>query len=614
MTSRPYQLASTLAVLCLPHLLRFGTPFWAGERPSDALILCLGYIAVIWAVSLAGKDAFRRVLTGIVAFAVLGTVVVAVTTLWPDIELSRSLAIVTLGLGGILFLGGEWLPGLLRWGLLAVVVLAAGVRWWSAPATPVDAPTTHTVFSTYEMVELVSQGRVVAAEDVHLGGGFTRVGDRIVVVTGYGALYELSANGGRVAGRRLPVSRPVDIPSFEVLITTNPAEAVRVQHILSRPVAAGWELFMSHPVWDGRAHCVNLAVSAVVMSAELDRVVQDWRRIATAQPCLAADTNDHAEGFQGLLSGGRMAWLAPDRILITLGDHGWDLTTRSVAASQLDDYDYGKTRVIDLQTGRLLPFTKGHRNPQGLFIDSSGRIWSTEHGPRGGDELNLLEAGRNYGWPYATLGTSYTSLDWPPTALAPAGLSNTGPRYSWLPSIAVTALTGIEGDTFPRWRGHLMAGSLVGKALQLIGLDGDRVQFVESIPVGLRVRDLIQGPTGELWLWTDEGEITVVRQAGEATKSAIAFTACTSCHRIRPGESGGLGPNLAGVVGREVASDPAFPAYSDGLRNAGGVWTRERLDAFLVDPAAFAPGSTMYFRVPDPELRAAVVNFLVAGR
>ena len=451
---------------------------------------------------------------------------------------------------------------------------------------------------------------------MHLGGGLAHVGNRIVAVSGNGALYLVTWNEARdhIVASRLPVSRPVDLSAFESVITTNPAEAVRVQDLVARATDDGWELFVSHHIWDEQAHCVSVAVSAVVLVEDLSRVVRDWRRVVTTQPCLAADRNDHGEGFQGLLSGGRMEWITPDRLLITIGDHGWDSVARQVAAAQLDDYDYGKVRILEPDSGRLLPFTKGHRNPQGLYIDPNGRIWSTEHGPRGGDELNLLVDGGNYGWPFFTLGSDYASLDWRPALNPPSTIANTGPVHAWLPSVGISALIGIQGDALPRWKGDMVAASLVGKALQRIRLNGDEVQFVESIPVGLRVRDLIESPTGELWLWTDLGEIATLREAGAAAKNANAFVACSSCHEITAGQAGGLGPNLSGVMGRPIASQAEFTAYSKGLSRVGGDWTEERLDAFLRDPATFAPGSTMYFRVPDPEIRASVVAFLRSVR
>lgn len=616
MTKSLYAGASTLLVLMLPHLVRFGQPFWAGERPSDALVLALGYVAVLWIVTFAGASTVRRLAAGGAALAVLGGGVLAVAAIAPAVEISRSLTLVSVAVGAGLLVAGELGNSFVR-----VAVLLAGVIAGVAAAarvTPPPAPSSsaQAIFTTYETLELVNHGRVVDSSDVHIGGGFARLGDRVIVVTGYGALYSLAWDEGRerIVSQRLPVERPVDIPSFEPLITTNPAEAVRVLHVLGRPVEAGWELFVSHHVWDANERCVSVAVSSVTLTEDLGRVLQDWRRVATTQPCLTADRNDLGEGFQGLLSGGRMAWFAPGQLLMTIGEHGWDTIARPLPISQLDEYDYGKTRILDVATGEFLPFTKGHRNPQGLFIDDRGRVWATEHGPRGGDELNLLQRGGNYGWPYATWGTDYSSLTWPGTSHASEHTEFVEPHFAWLPSIGISALIGVRGDSLSRWKSNLLAGSLAGKALQRISLDGERIRYVENIPLGLRVRDLIETPDGAIWIWTDEGEVASLRQAGEEAQSALAFTACTSCHRIAPGEQGGLGPNLFGVVGRAVASEGAFTGYSPSLRNVGGVWTDERLDAFLTDPESFAPGSTMSFRVTDPATRSAVIRFLRTAR
>ncbi len=106
MSSRLYQGASTLTVLIVPHLLRFGQPFWASGRPSDALFLCLGYVAVVWTALAAGDTTRERVAAGTGALAVVGLVLVWATML-PTVDFSRSLAIVTVGLGGLLFLSGQ---------------------------------------------------------------------------------------------------------------------------------------------------------------------------------------------------------------------------------------------------------------------------------------------------------------------------------------------------------------------------------------------------------------------------------------------------------------------------------------------------------------------------
>jgi glucose/arabinose dehydrogenase len=177
------------------------------------------------------------------------------------------------------------------------------------------------------------------------------------------------------------------------------------------------------------------------------------------------------------------------------------------------DHEYGKTLILPLDGSAPRIFTLGHRNPQGLLAEPNGRIWVTEHGPEGGDELNLLVDGANYGWPLQTHGTQYEELTWPLTDDS-AAAAFTGPRFAWVPSVAVTNLIAVQGDGFHRWRGDLLAGSLAGRSLYRIHREGDRIVYVEPIPVDRRVRDLIETPGGRLVLWAD-GSLLVLTTADD---------------------------------------------------------------------------------------------------
>jgi cytochrome c2 len=236
-----------------------------------------------------------------------------------------------------------------------------------------------------------------------------------------------------------------------------------------------------------------------------------------------------------------------------------------------------------------------------------GEIWSTEHGPQGGDELNLLEAGRDYGWPRATYGTAYGQKDWPLAQGQERHGVGTKPVFAWVPSIAVSSLIRLRGTAFPAWRDDLLVGSLGGlghgDALFRVELDGARVAFVERIPTGRPVRDLIELDDGRLLLWNGDGTVQTLEPATHV------FAPCSGCHALR-WASHGVGPDLMGVVGRRVASHERF-AYSDALRRVGGRWSRARLDGFLRDPAGFAPGTSMeYPGLPDASARATLLDYL----
>lgn len=155
----------------------------------------------------------------------------------------------------------------------------------------------------------------------------------------------------------------------------------------------------------------------------------------------------------------------------------------------------------------------GHRNAQGAALHpQTGRLWTSEHGSRGGDEINVPLAGRNYGWPVITYGIDYSG------AKIGEGTAKPGmeqPIYYWDPSIAPSGLAFYTADRFPGWRGSAFTGALAGQMLVRLSLDGERVTAEERLLRGLRqrIRDVRQGPDGFLYLLTDsrDGQLLRVR-------------------------------------------------------------------------------------------------------
>ena len=160
-------------------------------------------------------------------------------------------------------------------------------------------------------------------------------------------------------------------------------------------------------------------------------------------------------------------------------------------------------------------FTWGHRNPQGLALHpETGRMWESEHGPRGGDELNLLKAGANYGWPRATHGIDYSGAVISPHKSLP-GMED--PVRVWVPSISPSGLCFYTGDRFPGWKGSVFSGALSNFALFRIELDGERYLSEERLLVDRLpyIRDVRQGPDGLLYLvtHTDDGGLFRIEPA-----------------------------------------------------------------------------------------------------
>jgi aldose sugar dehydrogenase len=146
----------------------------------------------------------------------------------------------------------------------------------------------------------------------------------------------------------------------------------------------------------------------------------------------------------------------------------------------------------------------GHRNPQGLVVHpTTGAVWATEHGPQGGDELNLVEAGKNYGWPVVGFGVNYGPGKAIHASTMAPGMENA--KHVWVPSIATSGLMVYTGDKFPAWKGSVFAGGLAGQRVARLTLDGARADLADNLARNMgRVRDVRQGPDGFVYVVLDD--------------------------------------------------------------------------------------------------------------
>jgi glucose/arabinose dehydrogenase len=218
--------------------------------------------------------------------------------------------------------------------------------------------------------------------------------------------------------------------------------------------------------------------------------------------------------------GSRLAFARDGRLFITLGDR---FSRRDDA--QLLANHHGKIVRIEadgrvsadnpfIGTPGALPeiWSYGHRNVQGAAIHPvTGELWATEHGPQGGDELNVVEAGKNYGWPVITYGANYGSGTKIGEGTAKAGMEQ--PLTYWVPSIATSGLAFLTSDRYPGWKGNAFIGGLAGQVLVRLELDGRKVVKEHRLLQDLneRIRDVRQGPDGWLYVLTDSANGRVIR-------------------------------------------------------------------------------------------------------
>ncbi|MGY6518434.1 MAG: PQQ-dependent sugar dehydrogenase [Lysobacteraceae bacterium] len=219
--------------------------------------------------------------------------------------------------------------------------------------------------------------------------------------------------------------------------------------------------------------------------------------------------------------GSRIVFLGDGTVLFSIGDRGLrgpaqDLTDPSGSMIRVNDGGGAAegNPFIGVPPGNLRPeiWSFGHRNNQGIAMHpETGELWTTEHGPQGGDVLHRLQVGANYGWPQVAFGTEYRTGEQVGIGRSAPGV--TPPVHVWEESMAPSGLAFYTGSAIPAWNGHLFAGALAKKQVHRLELDGDRVVSEELLftdAIG-RIRDVRMGPDGHLYLVTDEADGGVYR-------------------------------------------------------------------------------------------------------
>jgi cytochrome c2 len=274
----------------------------------------------------------------------------------------------------------------------------------------------------------------------------------------------------------------------------------------------------------------------------------------------------------------------------------------------------GKILQIDL-AGNSVVYSRGHRNPQGLFWGHDNKIYETEHGPRGGDELNIIQQNANYGWPLTSSGLGYKDYTSIYGELGRDSNSFQLPLAAWNPSIGISHGVEVDLNSWSEWKNDLLIGSLKNRSLYRVRLapDRSRVIFIESIWIGERIRSIAL-LKDSIALSTDSDNLILLKKASTLDSNFFDIRSpklaqCQACHHFGNTEQTSVAPSFTKVLSRPIASDLGF-TYSEALKNYKGIWTEEKFVKFLLDPQAVVPGTTMKFKVGSPNEALAIYREL----
>lgn len=471
------------------------------------------------------------------------------------------------------------------------------------------------------------------------GGGLTSFGDDVLLLPYNGTLYAATGTGDLRAtnvevpdNNRAAYQALADDPDWEDYSFHR--GYLRYNDIMAYQAPSGSGLIASYTEYHPDRHCVTNTLARLDLPqgvTDIDDVsasAEDWQILFRTEPCLSFKRQHLA--MEGHMASGRMVFDAPSStVYLTSGDFHIDgMRSAPPGIAQDQGAMYGKVLAVDIETGEGRIVSSGHRNMQGIARLPSGEIMVVEHGPRGGDELNIIQDGGNYGWPLESYGTTYRGTRMPGSLSYGRHTQFVPPVFAWMPSIAASGMTMSRGF-HESWDGDLVVSALSDQAIYRVRLEGDQPVYSERIEIGSRIRYIHQHTDGRLVLWTDQGELiflTAEERVDEGerlrewlaqadypervkTRLITALDSCAECHSLAVDDHE-RSPSLAKIYGDSIAAT-SFDGYSEGLESRSGTWTRENLIAYISDPQGFAPGSAMPAApIEDERVKEALVDYL----
>jgi len=422
------------------------------------------------------------------------------------------------------------------------------------------------------------------------GGALTLVKDKLILLDRLGRLY--SYNGETTA--KLSFVTPNNVKDFILNYSGTPginSDALRAHSLAFDKNNS--RLLVSFTRYDEK-DITRLVVASIAINTEDLTASGTWKTIFESQPL-----KNKAAISQ---SGGGKIYIKDQFAYLSVGYAAYkEIDNKLYAASQDKDSTFGRIYRINLNNDQNEILSIGHRNVQGISSLNQSEFVSTEHGPQGGDEINLIQKGSNFGWPLETYGTRYGTYDYtfdlPPSTL-PGKLST--PLFSFVPSIGISSIIQIKNFN-SRWDGDLLVGSLKAQSLYRLKYIDGRIVFSEPIWIGHRIRDAILY-NNKITLLTDDSNLITLDVNDKALRkntkgdNLIAknsqLAKCIVCHQFSETTPASLAPSLSNIYQRKIGSD-TFSRYSPALAGFEGKWSEANLKKFIADPSEFLPGSTM---------------------
>jgi glucose/arabinose dehydrogenase len=251
----------------------------------------------------------------------------------------------------------------------------------------------------------------------------------------------------------------------------------------------------SYPTYDRSRQCVSVTLAAYQLNFATPSL-QRSKTWFTSKPCVPVSAVQHAAG--------RLEVIDKTSVYLTIGDLGFIKINQPKVRGDLGS-------IFKVSQKSVEKISQGHRNQQGIVL-RAGDLYISEHGPRGGDELNLITKGKDYGWPAVTFGEPYSSGDYVRPKVTGSHEGFTKPLTNWVPSVAPTELIALpQGPLWGTWQSQLVMGTLREESLIFIQLrNRTTVGAIEKVNVGERIRDLDLAPDGKILATTDSGQLLAI--------------------------------------------------------------------------------------------------------